>query len=172
MTALVVVGGLPGTGKSIIAEHAARFLGAALLSKDIFEAALWRNGITREANAGWASYDQLGAVAELQLRIGRPAVIDSVATNERIRSAWRDIAGRHSAHFIAVECVCSDEGLHRSRLAERDRGILGWPEVTWEQVAEIRTRYEPWQTEHLVLDAIRPLDENLATLAAHLRARS
>jgi predicted kinase len=169
VTALVVIGGLPGTGKSIVAEHAARLLGAALLSKDIFEAALWRSGITREANAGWASYEQLGSVAESQLRIGRAVVIDSVATNERIRSVWRELAGRPGARFVAVECVCSDERVHRSRLQGRTRGIPGWPELTWKQVMEVGSRYEPWTTERLVLDAARPLEENLATLDAYLR---
>jgi predicted kinase len=170
VTALVVVSGLPCTGKSAVAEHLARTLGAALLSKDIFEAALWRSGITRESGAGWATYEQLGAVAESQLRLDMPVVLDSVAPNERIRSAWRDLASRTGARFIAIECICADESVHRSRLDGRIRGIPGWPEVTWEQVVEVRSRYEPWTSERLVLDAIRPIDENLAAAEAYVRA--
>src|SRR5439155_3023350 len=139
----IVVSGLPGTGKSAVAEHIARSIGAALLSMDIFEAALWRSGITRESGAGWAAYEQLGAVAESQLRLGTAVVLDSVAPNERIRSAWRDIASRTGSRFIAIECVCSDESVHRSRLDGRIRNIAGWPEVSWEQVVEVRSRYEP-----------------------------
>src|SRR5256885_6327368 len=169
MIALVVVGGLPGTGKSTVAEHVARAIGAAHLSKDIFEAALWRSGITRESGAGWAAYEQLGAVAEAQLRLGLPVVLDSVTPNERIRSAWRDIAARTGARFVAIECVCSDEAVHRSRLDGRRRNISGWPEVTWEQVVEVRTRYEPWAGERLVLDSTRSLNENFARLDAYVR---
>jgi predicted kinase len=169
VTALVVVSGLPGTGKSTVAEHIARTLGAALLSKDIFEAALWRNGITRESGAGWATYEQLGAVAEAQLRLGMPAVLDSVAPNERIRAAWRDLASRAGARFSAIECVCSDERLHRSRLEGRIRSISGWPEVTWEQVTEIRARYEPWIGERLVLDATLPTSQNLESAESYVR---
>ena len=170
MTALVVVGGLPGTGKSTIAEHLARAIGAAHLSKDIFEAALWRSGITRESGAGWAAYEQLGAVAEAQLRLGLPVVLDSVTPNERIRSAWRDVALRTGARFIAIECVCPDEALHRSRLGGRTRNIAGWPEVTWEQVVDIRSRYEPWTGDRLVVDATRPMNDNLAAAEAYVRA--
>ncbi|HEY8730540.1 MAG TPA: ATP-binding protein [Candidatus Limnocylindria bacterium] len=170
MTALVVVSGVPGTGKSTVAEHAARTIGAALLSKDIFEAALWRSGITREANAGWASYEQLGAVAESQLRLGTPVVLDSVAPNERIRGAWRDLAARHAARFVVVECVCSDERVHRSRVDGRSRNIPGWPELSWEQVVDVRSRYEPWADDRLVLDAMRPMEENLVALEAYLGA--
>lgn len=169
MTALVVVGGLPGTGKSTVAEHVARAMRAAHLSKDIFEAALWRSGITREAGAGWAAYEQLGTVAEAQLRLGLPVVLDSVVPNERIRSAWRDLAARTGVRFVAIECVCSDEAEHRSRLDVRRRNIPGWPEVTWDQVSEVRSRYEPWSGERLVLDSIRPMDEMLAAVEAYLR---
>jgi predicted kinase len=169
VTLLVVVGGLPGTGKSTIAEHAARRLGATLLSKDILEAALWRNGIDRALRSGWAAYEQLGSVAETQLRLGHPVVIDSVATNERIRNAWHALAATHGARLVAVECVCSDGSLHRSRVEGRQRGIPGWPELTWADVEEVRSHYEPWATERLVLDAARPADENLAKLEAYLR---
>ena len=170
MSALIVVSGLPGTGKSTVAEHVALAMCAAHLSKDIFEAALWRSGITREAGADWAAYEQLGAVAEAQLRLGLPVVLDSVTPNERIRSAWRDIAARTGARFVAIECVCSDESLHRSRLSVRNRNIPGWPEVSWDQVSEIRSRYEPWTGERLVLDATRPMDENLAAAVTYVRA--
>ena len=97
-------------------------------------------------------------------------VLDSVTPSERIRSAWRDIAARTGARFVAIECVCSDEGLHRSRLDVRNRSIPGWPEVTWDQVSEVRSRYEPWTGERLVLDATRPMDENLAAAEAYVFA--
>ena len=169
MSALVVVGGVPGTGKSLVAAHAARLLNATLLSKDVLEAALWRSGVDRSAGSGWAAYEQLGSLAETQLRLGGNVVLDSVATNERIRAAWRALAAAHGARLIAIECVCSDERIHRLRIEKRDRGIPGWPELTWADVAAVRSRYEPWSDpERLVLDSVRPVDENLAAVAAHL----
>ena len=171
MTALVVVGGVPGTGKSTVASHAARLLGATLLSKDVLEAALWRSGIDRSVGSGWAAYEQLGSVAETQLRLGHPVVIDSVATNERIRGAWRDLAAANAARFIAIECVCSDEHTHRSRVEGRQRGIPGWPELAWADVEEVRSHYEPWSdASRLVLDTVRPPDEILAALTTFLAA--
>jgi predicted kinase len=169
VTALVVVGGVPGTGKSTIASHAAGLLGATLLSKDVLEAALWRSGIDRTVGSGWAAYEQLGSIAETQLRLGHSVILDAVATNERIRGGWRELAAGYGARFLAVECVCSDEHVHRSRIAGRVRRIAGWPELTWADVVDVRSRYEPWSDgTRLILDAVRPLPENLAAIAAYL----
>jgi predicted kinase len=172
VTALVIIGGVPGTGKSTIAAHAARMIDGALIAKDVVEATLWRNGIGRSANSGWVGYELLTSLADAQLRVGRPVVLDSVAAYDRLRDGWRDLAERHGARFRAVECVCSDERIHRSRIDGRDRGIPGWDELTWQQVEDVRSRYEPWREGHLVLDAVRPLQDNLTTLEAYLSGGS
>ncbi|HEY3108146.1 MAG TPA: hypothetical protein VGL23_05305 [Chloroflexota bacterium] len=46
---LVVLSGVPGTGKSTVGEHAARLLGCPLFAKDVLEAALRRSGRRRTA---------------------------------------------------------------------------------------------------------------------------
>jgi len=87
------------------------------------------SGIGREANSGWAAYDLLTTLAENQLRLKQSAILDSVATFERIRSNWRFLAAQYGAAFRVVECVCSDRELRRRRLEVKNRGIPGWPEA-------------------------------------------
>lgn len=90
----MIFSGVPGTGKSSLAEHAARQLGAVLLSKDIIEAALRRSEIGSAQNSGWAAYEVMTALAGQQLRLGRSVVLDSVAKTESIRSTWLAPRGR------------------------------------------------------------------------------
>ena len=165
---LVVFSGVPGTGKSHLAEHAARRLGASLLSKDIIEAALWRAGVGAEQNSGWAAYEVMTALVEQELGAGRAVVLDSVATTESIRTTWRELALRVQAKLVIVECVLTDEATHRARIEGRQRGIPGWPELTWDAVEGVRAGFAPWQDERLVLDAVRPLAENLRALDDYL----
>jgi predicted kinase len=165
---LVIVTGLPGAGKSTFAEYAGRLLLCPVFSKDWLEASLWRSGIGREANSGWAAYDLLTTLAENQLRIMQSAILDSVATFERIRSGWRFLAAQYGAAFRVVECVCSDRELLRRRLEVRNRGIPGWPELSWEEAESVGARYEPWQDDRLVLDTVHPLEENLNALHSYL----
>jgi predicted kinase len=166
---LVVFSGLPGTGKTKLAEHAAQQLGAALLSKDIIEAALWRADIRADRNSGWIAYEIVTALAEDQLRLGRSAVVDSVAGTDSIRKAWREVAARRGAQARIVECVLSDETIHRARIERRQRGIAGWPELSWDEVEKVRAHFTPWSDARLVLDAVRPLTENIEALETYLR---
>ena len=45
---LIVMAGLPGSGKSTVAEGISRHFTLPLISVDPIEAAMWRNGLSRE----------------------------------------------------------------------------------------------------------------------------
>jgi diadenosine tetraphosphate (Ap4A) HIT family hydrolase/predicted kinase len=165
---LVVFSGLPGTGKSTLADAAAEWLQAPVFVKDELEATLWRSGIRREGNSGWAGYELLTTLARGQLSRSQTAILDSVATTEQIRMPWRALSAEYAMPMRIVETMCSDAAIHRARLSVRRRGIPGWPELTWEDAVQVAARYEPWPEEHLVLDAIQPLADNLASLRVYL----
>ncbi len=168
---LVIFSGLPGTGKSTLAEYAGRQLHYPVFSKDYLEATLWREGIGQAQRSGWIAQELLNTLALRQLQLGQSAILDTVATFDRMRAPWREAAGAHGADFRVVETICSDEQLHRDRLIGRDRGIPGWHELTWADVEGVRGRFEPWTDARLILDAVQPLDTNVALLRDYLNIR-
>ena len=160
---LIVFSGLPGTGKSMLAEAIAKHLSIPVFAKDWLEASLLRSGLKRtmmENPLGFAGYDLLTTLAERQLMLGQSVILDSVASTETIRNTWRQLAKQFNAEWRVIECFCSDESLHRSRLQQRERKIPGWHELTWSEVQEVKHRYAPWQEERLILDMVQPFDEN------------
>jgi predicted kinase len=73
---LIILGGLPGTGKTMIAKELARQLGAVYLRIDSIEQALRDSALNTEA-VGDAGYRVGYAVAEDNLRLGRMVIADS-----------------------------------------------------------------------------------------------
>jgi predicted kinase len=164
----IVVCGLPGTGKSTLSDAIAEQLQAPVLTKDRIEASLWRDGIKAEQNSWQIAENLLTTLAAEQLRRHQSVILDTVARSVTSRSSWRSLADELGARFRVIECVCGDEHVHRTRIESRDRGIPGWYELSWADVERVRRHYTNWTGEHLVLDAIRPLDENVTTALDYL----
>lgn len=171
---LVVFSGLPGAGKSEIAEAVGRELGIPVFAKDWLEAALLRCGLQADGpeaqSLGYASYELLTVLAERQVCLGQSVILDSVASTESIRSQWRKLAARCGAQWRVIECICSDQVIHRQRLGLRQRGIPGWHELTWAEVERVQSYYAAWSEERLVLDALDPLADNVAAALRYLRS--
>jgi predicted kinase len=159
---LVLVGGLPGTGKSSLADELASHLHAPVFAKDRIEASLWRDGVKAEQGSWTIAEHLLTTLAGEQLRHGQSAILDTVARTLDSRTVWRETAHEFGAEFRVIECVCSDPATHRSRIEGRVRGIPGWYELTWADVERSRSQYDAWPEDHLVVDAVAPLADNVA----------
>ncbi len=161
---LIIFSGLPGTGKSTLAETIGRTLCIPVFAKDWLEAALLQSGlkpVTKDKSLGSTGYELLTILAERQLMLGQSAILDSVAGTQTIRNTWYQLSEAYEAEWRAIECICSDEFLHRARLKNRKRNIRGWHELEWSEVERVKTYYLPWEGEHLVLDMVQPFEENL-----------
>ncbi len=159
---LIVLSGLPGSGKTTVADGLSRHFSLPVFSVDPIEAAMWRGGLPRD-QTGIAAYEVAIALAGEQLRLGHSVIADAVNPVEAPRAAWRNLAARHRAELKIIECICADEAIHRRRIESRIRNIEGMPEVTWARVLERRAGYEPWTDDRLVLDtSARSADRLLA----------
>lgn len=146
---LIILGGLPGTGKSTVARLVAARTGAVWLRVDSLEQAI-RDSWLRPADVGDAGYRAAGAAAADNLRLGLTVIADSVNPVEPSRAGWRAVAAGSSARFLQVELVCSDAAEHRRRVEGRVPDIAGLVQPDW---ARVQARaYEPWVGADLVLD--------------------
>lgn len=136
MSRLVVLAGLPGTGKTTLGRALAARLGAVHLRIDTIEQALGGGDI---ADLG---YRVAYAVAEDNLRLGLTVIADSVNPIELTRAAWRAVAGRAGAEVVEIEVVCRDSDEHRQRVETRIADIAGHRLPDWRDVVE--REYEPW----------------------------
>lgn len=152
----ILVAGVPGAGKSTLAEGLARELRAAVFSTD------WQLGaltpfrvLTDENLIPLAEMMMVGALAR-QLQLGLDVVLDAPGHEVEVRARYQRVAESLGARFVGVECVCSEPDVHRSRVEGRDRGIPGWrPTVPWEHVQRMQGLWEAWPEPHLVMDSAK-----------------
>lgn len=166
---LVVLSGVPGTGKSTLADAVGRAAGIPTFSADWLLGALTPFG-------GYHLPDLLGTAEELlttlafrELTEGRSAILDAPGEDVVTRDRWRSLAAARGAGLRVVVCVCSDPVLHRQRVEGRHRGIPGWHDAgDWQDVRRRLDSFRPWEGEALIVDAVQPLDRNVEAVLKHL----
>ncbi|MFE9355012.1 AAA family ATPase [Streptomyces olivaceoviridis] len=165
---LIVMGGLPGTGKTTLARLLAARIGAVHLRVDTIEQAIVRSGLAQHP-VGPVGYVVGYALAEEHLRQGLTVIAESVNPLSVTRDAWRATAVGAGVPVLDVEVVCSDPVEHRLRVTSRSVDIPDLPLPNWQQVVD--REYEPWDRERVVVDtAGQEPRESLAALLARLRS--
>jgi predicted kinase len=160
---LVVFGGLPGVGKTTIAQELARQIGAVHVRIDSIEQAIRDCTSVVSPPLDEAGYRVGYAIARDNLRIGRTVIADSVNPLLITRDTWRKVGQNAHVATVEVEVICSDSREHRSRVETRPQDISGLRLPTWEEV--IAREYHPWHREHIVIDtAHKSVAQNIKTL--------
>ena len=169
---LIVISGLPGTGKSAVAAGLAARSAAVHVSIDPIEDALLGSGLPAARETGVAAYEAARAVAEQNLALGLTVVVDAVNDSEPARYTWRAAAATTGTHLAFVVLVLDDLVEHRRRLETRRRDLAHLPEPSWDEVMARANAYAPWSDgECMRLDARRSVDELVMELAGRLAGR-
>ena len=150
---LIILGGLPGVGKTSVARIAARALGAIHLRIDTIEQAVLDANVPPDDDIGPVGYMVASRLATDNLRLGHTVIGDAVNPIEISRSEWRRAAERAEVRYVQIELICSDKVAHRQRVETRISDIENHKLPDWAKVCA--REYEPWQQTDLVIDTAR-----------------
>jgi len=144
---LYIFGGLPGTGKSTLAQRLAADVGAAYLRVDTIEQAIRDEvGQLRGPEGYMVAY----RLATDNLRLGLSVVADTVNPIPLTRAAWRTAAAAAGAPCVEIHVSCSDPVAHRRRVEGRPASVPGLAQPTWADV--LAREFAPWPEAGVTID--------------------
>lgn len=172
---LIAMAGLPGAGKSTVAEILSARLNIPTVSTDPIESAILGAGIDSDQPTGLAAYLVTETIADSVLQSGQSVIVDAVNAVDPAREQWVNLALRCGEQLRFIEVVCSDSDLHRQRLETRNRELPHLVEPTWHAVEQSLDEYSPWSgssatVSRITLDSVNPLGVIVDAALAFLKS--
>ncbi len=158
MNTLVIFSGLPGTGKSTLAERSAHELRLPLLCIDDVVDKV-------PENADFSFWDSKISVllnlVETQLKLDLDVIVDSVFMNMDRHHA-QALARKYQARFMPIHVFMSDEKLWKERVTSRYNELDIPDAATWERIQQQRRHFRKWEPgTALFIDSVEPVERNL-----------
>jgi aminoglycoside phosphotransferase family enzyme/predicted kinase len=174
---LVLVGGLPGTGKSTLARGLAEITGSTVIRSDVVRKEL--AGLATDARAGApfgegiygaasteATYAEMVARAEHPLRHGETVILDASWSDDARRAEARRLVDATASDLVELRCVTPPE-VAAERLAARAAAGEDAADADATIADAMRAVADPWPTA-TVIDTGADRDAVVVDAARHV----
>ncbi|MDZ7847211.1 MAG: AAA family ATPase [Owenweeksia sp.] len=158
---VIMVTGLPGSGKSFFASRLAKSLEATYLSSDIIRKEIIEVRQYSEEEKEKIYKEMLSRM--LQALTNRECVVlDATFYKKNLRTRFSEAAKKHSVKFRQIK-IEAEESIIRERLSHRREHS----DADWEVYQLLSRQYENIDGEHLVLQSGRANIKTMQEKALH-----
>lgn len=147
LPSIILVAGLPASGKTTFANSLANRLGAVRINSDLVRQQLDLKGHYSPEDKKRVYQAMIDRAADAIAK-GHSVVADSTFYKEALRKPWIELARRAGVeiHFVVME-IPDEEAFHRLQKPRPDS------EATWEVYQELKSAWEPLAEPHITLDS-------------------
>jgi predicted kinase len=163
MEMIIVVFGLPGTGKSYFSRHMADEIGAAFLNTDIVREELDLQGEYSEKSKELV-YDQLLRLTGEKLSEKKHVIVDGTFHRKHPREKFKAKTAQWSEPLFFIEMRAGDLTVDR-----RIRGKRAHSEADFRIYRQLKHKFEELEEPHLILqNNFKSKDELIQTAKEYL----
>jgi predicted kinase len=144
---MIVVGGLPGAGKTYFALRLSEWLSATYINSDVT-----RREIEAQGRYAFEDdlivYEEIAEQAARELRNGKVVIVDATFYREQMREMFRTMAKLLRLKLLFIEIV-ADEAIIRRRLRDARSPVVA--DVSVHDF--VKSQYERPDAEHLIIES-------------------
>jgi predicted kinase len=164
---IVIICGLPGVGKSMLAKNLAPLVNATVLSSDKIRKELFSNP-TYSPFERKIVYDVMILAAKYLNDSKVNCILDATFNMDRSRMEIKERLELDDRQFQVIECFCPEE-ITISRLESRKDD---YSDATIEVYQKMKRIYEHVSVDHIIADTTRDPKENAQKIADEIIRRS
>ncbi len=142
---LILIVGLPGTGKTTLALELAKEIDAVHLNSDMIRTSLGLRG-QYDAASKAAVYKELHDKAAEVLKQGKKLIIDATLYKVVLRDSFEKLANKYHVPIKWIELKAEDASI-KKRVSKKRQ----YSEADFEVYLKIKATYQPIGRNHLIL---------------------
>jgi hypothetical protein len=156
---LILVCGLPASGKSTLSRNLAKKIGAHVLRTDVIRKELIKKpSYTPEEKE--LVYSVTLLVARYLLRAGEIVILDGTYYKRKLRKRVYKVAKESGVKMVVIECVVPDYIIQR-RMDNRKRRKGQPSDADYQVYLKIKGEFQPIRRKHITVDTSKYYKDNL-----------
>lgn len=153
---LIVVTGLPGTGKTTIAETLAKDIDAIVFSTDKIRKMIFEKPVYNEEDKRIV-YNELFSQTGKYLAIGKNVILDGTFYTKALRERAKEIGKSFCEEVYFVYCETPEELLKKRINKRKDT----FSDADYSVYLKMKKIFEEFEEEVIIIDTSNPVDTNI-----------